>query len=80
MYLYIAFVILLTFAVMLFLTVQVLIPLKKGTPLFPIFRPDTPLKKELEQYQQEVEELAEVVEVKAELDNLKRRKAELEKK
>lgn len=80
MYLYIALVVALAFAVVFFLIMQVVIPLYKGTTVLPIFRADPALKRELAEKQRELEELAEKVSVQSQIDELNRRKAEMEQK
>jgi hypothetical protein len=64
---------------LLFLT-QMALPFIFGTPFFPLFRKVTPLKKEVDKVEHDVEETAELVSLLKQLDTLNRRKAELEKK
>lgn len=63
-----------------FLTTQVFIPFTRGTRFFPVFRKKPQLAELVEQLSEEVAIETELVEVNSELVNLKRRKAELEKK
>lgn len=80
MYLYVALVVALVIAVVFFLIMQVVIPLYNGTTVLPIFRADPDLKRELAEKQRELEELAEKVSVQSQIDELNRRKAEMEQK
>ena len=64
---------------MLFLT-QMTLPFIFGTPFFPFFRKATPLKDEVDKAEHEVEEQTELVSLMKQLEELNRRKAELEKK
>ena len=64
---------------LLFFT-QVAVPLWRGTPLFPNFKPDSPLKQQVEEAQEELEHKTELVELQEQLEEINRRKAELEKK
>lgn len=66
-------VILLTFAT------QVVIPVKNGTPLFPFFRKETPLKKLVDEAEMTLEEQTELARLNEQLAIINRRKAELEK-
>lgn len=59
---------------------QVAIPLAQGTPLFPQFRPTTPLKEKVAAAEQELYETTEEVHLRESLEEINRRKAELEKK
>jgi len=58
---------------------QIAIPFVDGTPFFPQFRKSTPLKEQVEAAQHELEETTEYVQLKEELNDINRRKAELEK-
>lgn len=69
----------LAFCVILFLVTQVLIPLRKGVRLFPLFR-HHPLKDELEEAEDTLANTAEMVDLKEQINDINRRKAELEKK
>jgi hypothetical protein len=64
---------------LLFLT-QMALPFIFGTPFFPLFRKPTPLKKEVDKAEHEIEEQTELVSLMKQLEILNRRKAELEKK
>jgi hypothetical protein len=65
--------------VLLFVT-QIVIPFVKGTPFFPQFRKITPLKVKIEDAEIELEETTELVHLQKQLDEINRRKAELEGK
>lgn len=70
----------LVFGVVIFMITQVGLPLYQGTPLFPQFRRETELSQKVEEAEQELEEAREYVHLKEELEEINRRKAELEKK
>ncbi len=65
--------------VVMFIT-QVIIPMYIGTPLFPQFRPSTPLKEQVAAAEKELYESTEYMHLKESLEEINRRKAELEKK
>jgi hypothetical protein len=65
--------------VLLFVLTQILIPLVRGTPFFPQLRKSTPLKEQVVAAEHELEETTEYVQLKSELKEINRRKAELEK-
>lgn len=65
--------------VLLFVT-EILIPAFLGTPFFPTFRKKTEIKKQVSQAEADLAETTEYVFVKERLDDINRRKAELEKK
>ena len=64
---------------LLFLT-QMALPFMFGTPFFPLFRKDTPIKQEVDKAVHDLEEQTELVSLMKQLEELNRRKAELEKK
>jgi len=66
--------------VLLGLITQIVIPLVRGTPFFPQFRKATPLKEKVVAAEKELQEVTEYVHLKEELDEVNRRKAELEGK
>jgi hypothetical protein len=68
------------FAVIMVFLTQVAIPFVQGTPLFPNFRKDSDFRKKLDAAEQELEETTEEVQLREQLDEINRRKAELEKK
>ena len=59
---------------------QIVIPLFKGTPMFPLFRKKTPIKAQIEQAENELAEMTELAVITEKLEEINRRKAELEKK
>jgi len=61
-------------------TTQVLIPFIMGTPFFPQFRKLTPMRAEVAAAEKELTEKTELVLLQEQLDELNRRKAELEGK
>lgn len=63
-----------------FLGTQVVIPFFKGTRFFPLFRKKNPLDELVVQLSEEVALETEIVDANTKLVELKRRKAELEKK
>lgn len=65
--------------VLLFAT-QIAIPLYKGTPMFPLFRKKTPIKVQIDQAEKELAEMTELTAITEKLEEINRRKAELEKK
>lgn len=64
----------------LLLLTQVILPLIFGTGFFPLFRKASPFKKQVSDAEHELEEKAELVRLETQLQELNRRKAELEKK
>lgn len=66
--------------VILLLATQVVLPLRDGTPLFPLLRKATPLHAAVDDAEKELEEQTELVRLKEQLDKINRRKAELESK
>jgi hypothetical protein len=64
---------------LLFIT-QVAIPFVRGTPFFPQFRTSTPLKEQVVAAEHELEETTELVQLKSALNEINRRKANLEGK
>lgn len=80
MYLYFAYIAVLVAAVFFFLLTQVVIPLKKGTKLFPFFQKDRHLSYLRDEKNRELEQLAEKIEITKLEKDINRRKAELEKK
>lgn len=66
--------------IVLLLATQVVLPLYYGTPLFPNFREDTEMKTKVEAAEEELEETREYVHLQEQLNEINRRKAELEKK
>jgi len=66
--------------ILILFATQVVIPLRKGIPLFPLFRKETPLKVKVEEAEKELEETTELVMLQEQLEEINRRKAELEKK
>lgn len=77
--LYIVFLAFWATVILMFIT-QVIVPLFAGTRLFPMFREKSPLAEKIEEAETELEEVAELVAFEDKLDELNRRKAELEKK
>lgn len=79
-----AFLDLVILAFVLFLVVgfitQVVMPLFRGTPLFPQFRPTTALKQKVNAEEKELYETTEEVRLHESLKEINRRKAELEGK
>lgn len=65
--------------VIMFIT-QVVVPFVNNTPLFPQFRPSTPLKEQVAAAEKELYETTEVVHLKESLEEINRRKAKLEGK
>lgn len=74
------FVVLMFVGVAIFLLTQVVVPVIIGTPLFPLFRATPEIKEELKKVKQEIEQTAERFELKESVEELNRRKAQLEKK
>ena len=72
---------LMIFAVMviLLLITQVIVPFVRSTPFFPQFRKSTPLKEKVVSAEKELLETTEYVHLKEDLNEINRRKAELEK-
>jgi len=68
------------FGVAILFVTQVGLPLAYGTPLFPNFRKDTEQKVKVDAAEHELEEAREYVHLREELDEINRRKAQLEKK
>ncbi len=68
------------FIVMLLFITQVMLPLVQGTPLFPFFRVKTDMKTKVAAAEHELEETTELVRLQEQLDEINRRKAQLEKK
>lgn len=66
--------------IIILLVTQVGLPLYQGTPLFPQFRRETELKQKVDAAEQELEQAREYVHLKEELNEINRRKAQLEKK
>ena len=66
--------------VVLLLATQVVLPLCYGTPLFPNFRKDSEMKTKVDDAEHELEEAREYVHLQEQLEEINRRKAELEKK
>lgn len=66
--------------IVLLLVTQVGLPLYQGTPLFPQFRRETELKTKVDAAEHELEETREYVHLMEDLEEINRRKAELEKK
>ena len=64
---------------LIFIT-QILVPLFRGTPFFPQFRKVTPLKTEVKNAEHALEETTEYVALKEKLNEINRRKADLEGK
>ena len=64
---------------LLFVT-QMVLPFLFGTPFFPFFRKSTPIKEEVIKAEHELEEQTELFNLTKQLEELNRRKAELEKK
>lgn len=64
---------------LLFLT-QMALPFIFGTPFFPLFRKNTPIKQEVDKAVHDLEEQTELVSLMKQMEELNRRKAELEKK
>jgi len=64
---------------LLFVITQILIPFVSGTPFFPQIRKKTPLKEQVIAAERELEETTEYVHLKEELNEINRRKAQLEK-
>lgn len=73
-------VVALIFGVAILFVTQIGLPLAHGTPLFPQFRRETELKQKVDAAEEELEEATEYVHLKEELNEINRRKAELEKK
>lgn len=69
----------LVFCVIMFLVTQVLIPLHKGVRLFPVFRRH-PLEDDLAEAENTLADTVEVVELQEQIEEVNRRKANLEKK
>ncbi len=69
------------FAALVFVTLltQVWYPFVRGTPYFPMLRKDSAFKKEVTAKERELEEQTELVELEIQLQEINRRKAELEK-
>lgn len=65
--------------VLLVVITQILIPFVLGTPFFPQIRKKTPLKEKVEAAERELEETTEYVYLKEELNEINRRKAQLDK-
>lgn len=65
--------------ILLFVT-QVILPYILGTPYFPLFREKTPLKEEVVKTEKELEETTELVVLQGQLNEINRRKAQLEEK
>jgi hypothetical protein len=74
------FVIAMMAVVLILFVTQVVIPVYQGTPLFPQFRTMTPMKEQVVAAEKELEETTELVLVKTQLNEINRRKAELENK
>lgn len=66
--------------ILLLLVTQVILPLVQGTPFFPNFRKITPLKARVDMAAEELVETTEYVRLKEDLNEINRRKAELERK
>jgi len=66
--------------VILLLVTQIILPFTRGTPFFPTFRRITPMKARVDVAAEQLSETIEYVALKEELDEINRRKAELEKK
>ena len=66
--------------VLLCVVTQIVIPLVRGTPLFPQLRTPTPMTEKVASAERELEETTEYVQLKVELNEINRRKAELEGK
>jgi len=64
---------------LLFIVTQILMPFVLGTPFFPQIRKKTPLKEQVIAAERELEEKTEYVHLKEELNEINRRKAELDK-
>jgi hypothetical protein len=65
--------------VLIVVITQILIPFVLGTPFFPQIRKKTPLKEQVEAAERELEEKTEYVYLKEELNEINRRKAQLDK-
>jgi hypothetical protein len=73
------FIAVIVFSVLMFSVTQIVIPLYKGVRLFPFFR-HHPLKDELEDAEDTLADATEMVELKEQIEEVNRRKANLEKK
>ena len=65
--------------ILIVVVTQILIPFVLGTPFFPQIRKKTPLKEQVEAAERELEETTEYVYLKEELNEINRRKAQLDK-
>jgi Na+-transporting methylmalonyl-CoA/oxaloacetate decarboxylase gamma subunit len=74
--------VLIVFAVLVLLgfITQIAIPFVRNEPFFPQFRNTTPMKEKVVAAQKELVEVTEYVHLKEDLDEINRRKAELEGK
>ena len=66
--------------VALFTATQVILPYRYGTPLFPLFRGKNPLKEQVEAAEKELAEKTELVILNEQLEEINRRKAQLEER
>ena len=73
-------VIVLGFALFLFILTQIVLPMIFNMPLFPNFRKTTPLKVQVDAAEKELEEQTELTRLNEQLLEINRRKAQLEKK
>lgn len=67
-------------ALLILLVTQICVPMQLNTPLFPTFRKSTPMKDMVDKAEKELEEQTELERLNRQLDEINRRKAELEKK
>lgn len=68
------------YLILLVAVTQIVLPYKRGTPLFPFFRKTTPLKEKVEEAEKELQEQTELAILQEELDEINRRKAQLEER
>lgn len=73
-------IMLVVIGIVILLITQVVLPLHYGTPLFPQFRRETELKQKVDEAEQQLEETREYVHLMEDLEEINRRKAQLEKK